>query len=189
MQPATRAFPALGRRICVYGYGGKTATAKLVGEILRLPVIELDAIFWQPNWVETPRPEFREKVFAAIAAAPDVWVIDGNYSYLRAELLRQADTVIWLDLPYRVAMWRLFKRTVARAWDKRRVCGENRESWRLSFLSRDSVLLEAATRYPSAEKRVRRHLAEINDAATLIEFRSAREHGDFIDWLADAYGV
>ena len=77
----------------------------------------------------------------ATRLAPDGWVIDGNYGYLRPDILPHADSVVWLRLPYRVGMWRTSRRAVARAWDRAPICGENYESWRQAFFSRDSILL------------------------------------------------
>ena len=39
----------LGRRICVYGWGGKTVLAGAIGRALGLRVIEIDRIAWEPN--------------------------------------------------------------------------------------------------------------------------------------------
>lgn len=112
------AEPSLGRRIVVRGAtgSGKTTLTRRLGALLDLPVIELDALFWQPNWAETPAPEFREKVAAALAAAPAGWVCDGAYnSRLGGLVASRGDTLIWLHLPWRVSFWRLLKRTVGRA--------------------------------------------------------------------------
>jgi len=49
------------RRILVIGIagGGKSTLALKLGEVLGLPVIHLDAIFWKPGWESIPREEFR----------------------------------------------------------------------------------------------------------------------------------
>ena len=54
----------LGRRIVIWGVtgSGKTTLARELAERLGVPHIQLDAIFWKPNWVETPDEEFRAKV-------------------------------------------------------------------------------------------------------------------------------
>ena len=50
-----------GRRILIWGAtgSGKTTLARRLGEALNLSVIELDDLFWQPDWQETPAEEFR----------------------------------------------------------------------------------------------------------------------------------
>src|SRR5262245_28035011 len=67
------------RRIRIFGPNGagKSTLARILGERLCLPVVHLDALFWNPGWVPTEKNQFREKV--AKAAAASMWVIDGNY--------------------------------------------------------------------------------------------------------------
>jgi adenylate kinase family enzyme len=48
-----------------------------LGAILDIPVIHLDAIFWLPNWVKTPRDEWRRIQEELIK--PESWIIDGHY--------------------------------------------------------------------------------------------------------------
>ena len=55
--------------------------------------------------------------------------------------LEQADTLIWLQLPFRTIFWRIFIRSIQRARDKKKICGDNVETWRHTYLSRDSLLL------------------------------------------------
>jgi adenylate kinase family enzyme len=38
--------------------GGKSTLAARLGEITRLPVIELDKFFWRPSLAPTPREEW-----------------------------------------------------------------------------------------------------------------------------------
>ena len=89
----------LGRRICIYGRGGKTSLSRALGERTGLPVIELDAIFWLPNWKERDHDEMLQIVKTRIAEANDGWIVDGNYRRIRPHVLPLADTVIWLNLP------------------------------------------------------------------------------------------
>ena len=56
----------------------------------------------------------------AMDAAPDGWVIDGNYeAKLGDTLIGAADTIVWLDLPLRLKLRRLWRRTT-RANPRRR---------------------------------------------------------------------
>ena len=103
--------PENPRRILILGPtgSGKTTLSQQIGECLKLPVIQLDALFHRPNWMPTPMDEFREKVRNALDAAKDGWVFEGNYlSTARDTTLPVADTVLWLRLPIRVTFWRMF---------------------------------------------------------------------------------
>ncbi len=87
----------LPRKIVVIGStgSGKTTLALRISEQLQIPHIELDALYWGPNWTETPQDIFREKV--AVALAGDEWVVDGNYTKTYDIVWGRADTIIWLD--------------------------------------------------------------------------------------------
>ena len=123
-----------GRRVSVVGGGGKSTLARALAAKLGLPYIELDALFWLPEWRESTAEEMQKKTAAALEAAPGGWVADGHYwSKLRGMVLEQAETVVWVDMPWRVMWWRMFRRSVQRARDRQKICGENYESWRRLF--------------------------------------------------------
>jgi len=163
---------------------GKTTVARRLGELLGLPVIELDALFWQPNWTQTPRDEFRARVGAALDACRDGWVCDGNYGSSIGDLLpARADTVVWLHLPWRVSFWRVFTRTVSHAWSRELLWGNNRESWRLTFLDRDSLLLWSISHHRANERGLRMAVAPLLGRLRLHELRSGREVAAFLRTL------
>jgi adenylate kinase family enzyme len=173
----------VGRRIAVFGVtgSGKTTTARELGRALGLPVIELDALFWQPNWVETPPEEFRAKVRAALDTAPHGWVCDGNYrSRLKDLVLARADTVVWMHLPLRVTFWRVFWRTVSRVWSQEALWGTNYESWRMTFFDRKSLLLWSITHHKATARSTQAALAEMDEQARVYKLRSAREVRAFV---------
>jgi adenylate kinase family enzyme len=173
----------LGRRIAVFGVtgSGKTTIACQLGQALGLPAIELDSLFWQPNWVETPPEEFRAKVGAALDAAPDGWVCDGNYrTRLKDLVLARADTVVWMHLPFRVTFWRVFRRTISRAWSQEALWGTNYESWRLTFFDRKSLLLWSITHHKATARSTVAALAEMEPRPRVYELRSAREVNVFL---------
>jgi adenylate kinase family enzyme len=118
------------RRVSVIGTSGagKTTFARRVADRLGVPHVELDALFWLPDWQEPDEEEFRAQVRAALDG-PGGWVADGNYSRLMPDIIRQADTVVWLDLPMRTCLWRVTRRAVARARDGELMWGTNREPW------------------------------------------------------------
>ena len=86
-------------RIVVVGCGGsgKTVLARHVGESLDIPVVHLDALFYDENWRPCGRSEFAARQERAVAARS--WVMDGNYASTLPIRLRAADTVVFLDLP------------------------------------------------------------------------------------------
>ncbi len=104
---------------------GKTTLGREVARRLGVPFVELDALVHGPGWVETPDDELRAKVEPIVRS--DGWVIDGTYQHKLGELvLRAADVVVWLDLPMRVWLPRLVRRTLRRIRGRERLWNENR---------------------------------------------------------------
>jgi adenylate kinase family enzyme len=121
------------RRVSVIGTSGsgKTTISREIARTLGCPLLELDAIFHQPDWAPLDREEFGRLVGAVADGA--TWVIDGNYSVIRPIVWSQADTVIWLDLPKRIVMRRLVWRTLRRVAGREVLWNGNREHWRNVF--------------------------------------------------------
>jgi adenylate kinase family enzyme len=118
------------RRISVAGVSGsgKTTFGRALAERLSVPYVELDALHHGPNWTETPADEFRARVLTAIEAAPEGWVIDGNYrSKLEDVVLAQADTFVWLEPPLRISLRRLARRSWRRWRHREELWHGNRE--------------------------------------------------------------
>jgi len=173
----------LGHHIVVYGpsCSGKTTIAASIAQAIGVPHIELDAIFWKPDWVESPPEEFRADVSVLLTKYADGWVFDGNYhSRIRDLILPHTDTVVWICLPFRVVFWRALKRTIVRSWTKETLWHNNYESWRLSFFSRESLLLYIITSWRSHFKVTCQVLEEIPHHATIIRLGSSREVSNFL---------
>ena len=92
---------------------GKTTLARQLASDLGVPHIELDALYFGPQFSTAPLPVLRERVRAAVSA--DRWVTDGNKSAVRDLVWPRADTIIWLDYPLGVSLWRLGRRALWRA--------------------------------------------------------------------------
>ena len=131
-------------RIAVVGVtgSGKTTLAQLLSQELSLPHIELDALHWGANWTSILTAELRPRVQAALVAVD--WVVDGNYGNLRDVIWAFADTLIWLDFPMPLIVWRLLRRTLRRIMTHENMWNANcYESWRTQFFSRESLFLYA----------------------------------------------
>jgi adenylate kinase family enzyme len=170
--------PSLGSRIAIRGTtgSGKTTLGHTLEQRLDLPVVELDAIYWLPNWQAKPLEQFRADVQAALDTCPQGWICVGNYRHIQDLVLPLADTVLWLRLPFRVSFWRLCKRTVMRAWTRQLLWegNPNQESWRKSFFSRESILLYAITSRKTHVENTLRILKATPHHAAIIELHSAR---------------
>ena len=143
------------KRINVIGTtgSGKTTFSKELSSVLGISYIQLDELFWKPNWVESKDEEFLPKVAAAVSE--DTWVLDGNFSRTKDIKWQRADTVIWLDFNYFLTLTQLLKRTVYRAITKGELWPntDNRESFKKSFFDRSSILMWFFKNYKSNRKK------------------------------------
>jgi adenylate kinase family enzyme len=120
------------QRVLVIGSpgAGKSTFAGVLACRTGLPLTHLDAEYWQPGWVRPPREVWEARVRELIA--PDAWILDGNYTStvrLRAE---RADTVIVLDYPRVLCLYRAVSRAVLNRRTDRMNLG--REPLDLEFL-------------------------------------------------------
>ncbi|MDU0206412.1 EutP/PduV family microcompartment system protein [Paenibacillus sp. MAH-36] len=102
------------QRIMIIGSSGsgKTTLSQLLSKKFNLPLYHLDLFFWKPNWVPTPDEEWKE--FIKKLVKEDKWILDGNFTSTLDVRIQHADTIIFIDLPralrlYRVVMRRLMK--------------------------------------------------------------------------------
>ena len=166
----------MGRKIAVIGSccSGKTTFAGRLAHRLGVPHIELDALHHGPNWQEATAEELRAKVDDALAGH-DGWVTDGNYmGKLGTSLIDRADTIVWLDLPLRTLLPRIWRRSRGRMRDRVELWNPgNYETWRgLWILSSYTV---------RTHHRRRRYWPPWFEGKDVVRLRSSAEAGA---WLA-----
>lgn len=163
---------------------GKTTTARAVAELLRLPHTELDALWWDPDWTEVGAEVFSERAREVVAQAK--WVVDGNYFSQGASdvIWPAADTLVWIDLPRRIAVPRVIRRSARRALTRQELWNGNREGW--NILRPDSIILFAYRAWPKYGERYRA-IHESGEFAHLhwVILRSPREVRRWLGQLAD----
>lgn len=98
------------RKIIIIGSGGsgKSTLARKLSKILNIKVYHLDMLLWKPNWIGVSREE-QIRIQNEILKN-DEWIIDGNYSRTIDLRINAADTIIFLDLPRIICLFRVFKR-------------------------------------------------------------------------------
>jgi adenylate kinase family enzyme len=107
------------QRIAIIGCcgAGKSTLAVTLGQKLNLPVIHLDAHYWQPGWQESDKNDWltiQQKLIKG-----DRWIIDGNYGSTMNLRLARANTIIWLDFHRHICLWRVLKRYLQYAGETR----------------------------------------------------------------------
>lgn len=124
------------RKVLVIGSGGagKSNFANRLGELLNIEVLHLDKFYWRPGWIETPKAEWLTTVDELLKR--DSWIMDGNYSGTLDVRLEACDTVIFLDLPRTVCLWRVLKRRIMYSNGRRLDMAEDcPEKFNLEFIS------------------------------------------------------
>jgi adenylate kinase family enzyme len=172
----------IGQRIIIVGVtgSGKTTLAKRLATRRGLPHVELDALHWDANWTPAPPEVFRQRASQALSG--ERWVTDGNYSVIREVVWQRADTLIWLDYPLSLILWRLWWRTLWRTTRRLELWNGNHETWRGAFFSRDSLFFWAL----KTHKKRRREYPELftrpeHAHLSITRFRSPRATQQ---WLA-----
>ncbi len=181
-------FPIPGPRTVVVGVtgSGKTTTSARLARILAVPHIELDALHWQPNWVMMETEAFRQLVTQALSGP--AWVTDGNYRKARDLIWARATTMVWLDYALPVILWQLTRRTLIRIITREELWNGNRETWRGTFFSRDSLFLWALQSHPRQRKTYPQFLASPENAhLQLIHLRSPRETNQWLSQLEQQF--
>ncbi len=100
------------KRVAVIGSGGagKSTFARELGDILNITPTHLDVHYWRPGWQETPQGAWAELQKGLLAG--ERWIMDGNYGSTMDMRLAAADTIIFLDMPRLLCVWRVFKRVM-----------------------------------------------------------------------------
>jgi hypothetical protein len=92
---------------------GKTTLARELAAVLDVRHVELDALYFGPNFSTVSPSVLKDRTREAVVG--DRWVTDGNKSAVRDLVWPRADTIIWLDYPLVVSLWRLGGRARGRA--------------------------------------------------------------------------
>jgi adenylate kinase family enzyme len=147
------------QRIVVVGTtgSGKSTLACQIADRLQMPFVELDALYWDADWTPVDPDVFQARV--EMATSGPRWSVAGNYSVVRKIIWSRADTVVWLDYPLVVSLWRLCRRSIQRSLSKENLWGTgNKESLRKQFLSRESLFVWA---FQTHWRRKRTYVEEI----------------------------
>jgi adenylate kinase family enzyme len=170
------------RTVSIQGISGsgKTTLGAALAARLGVAHLETDALVHGPDWTETPDDELRAAMEEFMRA--DGWVIDSDYRRkLGTLVLERADTVVWLDLPLRVCLRRLWRRTIPRIRLQQPLWNGNRESWRAAFWGWESLFVYAIRKHRS-QRRTLPELLVRSELAHLMVVR-LRSPAEVERWL------
>ena len=168
-------------RVAIVGTScsGKTTLAASLANTLHAPHIELDALYWGPNWTACPTEQLRAVVDQATAQPR--WVCDGNYSMVRDLVWPRATSIVWLNYSFSLVFTRALRRTFSRCFHRTTIYAGNRESFSKSFLSRDSILLWVFNSHGRLKREYSRALKDPQyKEVNLIKLNSASAADQFL---------
>lgn len=126
---------------------GKSTFGRNLAKRLELPYIEMDRLFWKPNWTESSDDEFFAKL--RTTTREEGWILDGNYSRTTSIKWSRTEVVIWIDMPFATTTYQVTKRALQRSLSRAELWPGtgNRESLKKAFFSRDSIIWWSVSHY------------------------------------------
>jgi len=118
---------------------GKTSVARRIAKKLNIPYVELDELFWKPNWTESTDEELFPKLEEALSV--DGWVLDGNYTRTIPIKWKRCQMAVYLDLPFHIVLYRIIKRSLIRGFKNEELWAGNKETVLKHLFTRDSMIL------------------------------------------------
>lgn len=131
---------------------GKTTFGRKLAKHLSLPFLEMDAIFWGPDWTSPDDKELFSKLTSALEG--ENWVLDGNYTRTLPIKWDNIDIVIWLDFSFLRTLYQAVTRAFTRILTREEFWPGtgNRETLGKLF-SRDSIILWTLKSYRRNRKK------------------------------------
>ena len=173
------------KRIVVIGSScsGKTTLAIDLARSLNIKHIEMDALNWLPEWEQRSTEELRHITEEEIAAKS--WVLDGNYSRTRDLVWVRATLIIWLNYSFPLVFYRTLRRTFRRVFTREILFSGNRETFRNTFLSTDSMILWVLRTYHRRRRQYKKLVYEKRgEGFRIIALKSPGEAEDLLKHIA-----
>lgn len=163
------------KKVLVIGSSGagKSTFSRRLSDLTGIEIIHLDKIYWKPKWTEPSKEEWKATLEKATGG--EKWIMDGNYSNTLDIRIPACDTVIFLETPRALCVYRVLKR-VAFSYKKTRPdmaadCVERFDwefiKWIWDFENRSKPKIE-------------RFLEQFKNEKTIIRLRSKSEVEDFL---------
>lgn len=169
-------------RIMVVGISpgvGKSTFARKLSKILHIDVYHLDTLYWEPGWVEASRESFAAKQKEIIHQTH--WIIEGNYKQTFDLREQFADTIIYLELPLSICLFRVMKRWLFNIGkyrpDRAEGCEEKLDFAFLHFI---------CSTYFARKKTMNMRLRKLESSKNVINLRSKKEINLFLEQLAQS---
>jgi adenylate kinase family enzyme len=163
---------------------GKSTVSKLLAAKLGYPRVEMDQLFWEPNWRQPTDDVFFQKL--ELALTQPQWILDGNYDRTLNIKWKDVTAVIWIDYSLARTIRQAATRAISRSLHGRELWPGtgNRESFRKSFFSRDSILIWTLETFHKIRERYESRMSDpIYAHIHFVRLRSPKETRSFLNSL------
>lgn len=166
------------QRVMIVGApgSGKSTLARMLGDRTGLPVHHMDRLHHLPGW--EPRPHDEKVAMGIEIENGSHWIFEGGMSATYDHRAERADTLIWLDLPVALRLWRV----VHRMW---RYYGQTRPDLtegceeRISWETVDFLIWIVQTR-KGARRKIRKVIADHGQDLTVYHLSRPWEVDAFV---------
>lgn len=161
------------KRVVVIGNNGtgKSVFSTRLGKKLNLPIIHLDTFFHTTGWKRVTDEEW-DKIHAELVSQ-DVWIMDGTYRRTLPLRIKRADTIFFLDLPKKLAFYRMIKRRIISRNKKRPGRSDSQKEQISLILFRKNISF--------SNKRIYQIIDEFRDTKNIIVFKKTKDIEDFLN--------
>ncbi|WP_328824183.1 P-loop NTPase family protein [Metabacillus schmidteae] len=170
------------KKIMVIGVSagaGKSTFARKLSEVLQIDVYHLDTMFWEPGWIEASFEDFKSRQQKVIINHPQ-WIMEGNYRNTFDMRVEKADTIIYLEKPLTVCLYRVIKRWLTNIGkdrpDRAIGCNEKIDMAFIKFI---------CTTYSQRKKRTRQQLHQLESTKQVFILTNDKEIEDFLRTIAN----
>lgn len=148
------------------------------------PKIEMDELFWEPNWTQPNDEVFFSKLEEALQKSH--WVLDGNYDRTLDIKWKNVTAVIWIDYSFRRTIRQAVTRAIIRSIHRKELWPGtgNRESFLKSFFSRHSIIMWTLKTFKKVRDRYERRMVDPRYSHIhFVRLTSPKQARQFIDKL------
>ena len=162
------------KRILVIGCpgAGKTYFAKRLSEIIKVPVVHMDNLYWNKDKTSVSQEELSSRLLPYLEG--DSWIIDGNYHQTLELRLKYATEVYFLKMPREECIEGILERIDQPRddipWIETKKDAVELISWTIDYEERtkedEEALLE---KYPNIQVRTLYNRKEVNEYLSKIK--------------------
>lgn len=173
------------KRINIIGTSGcgKSTISKKLAKLLNYEYIEMDRMFWGPNWKESNYDSFLKKLEKELKK--EKWILDGNYKKTIPLKWKYTDLVIWLDYSFLRNFIQSFIRAVKRLIIREVLWSSsgNKETFK-SFFSKESIVFHMVKNYYINKKKYNNYTKDSSFShIKFIKLKNPKEVKGFLNNL------